>query len=156
RNRDASRNSSRRRPPMVDPGLSLRATTLAQAWLLLRGQTPSSGSVPEAPEAADAIEAFALGAGMRSRRVLLEGRWWQAAGGAMIARVADRRRVPRGSAPVPHPSLAEGTGWVALIPGANGYRMRAIGDDGNAKEWRVDEASAARLSPFAFTFHRRF
>ena len=148
---------------MVDPGLSLRSTTLAQAWQLLRalrGQTPSppvrSGSVPEAPEAADAIEALALGANLRSRRVLLEGRWWEQAGGPMIARVADRRRVPRGQAPVPNPSLAEGTGWVALIPGANGYRMRAIGDDGKPAEWRVEEVAARRLSPFAFTFHRRF
>jgi len=146
---------------MADPGLSLRSTTLAQAWQLLRGQTPSenpSGSVPEAEagEATDAIEALAYGAGLRSRRVLLEGRWWKEGGNPMIARVADRRRVPRGQAPVPHPSLADGTGWVALVPGAGGYRMRAVGEDGRAAEWRVDESNARRLSPFAFTFHRRF
>ena len=144
---------------MADPGLSLRSTTLAQAWQLLRGQTPGenpSGSVPEAAEASDAIEALAFGAGLRSRRVLLEGRWWKEGGNPMIARVADRRRVPRGQAPVPHPALADGTGWVALIPGAGGFRMRAVGEDGKAAEWRVDEANARRLSPFAFTFHRRF
>ena len=144
---------------MADPGLSLRSTTLAQAWQLLRGQTPSenpSGSVPEAAEATDAVEALASGAGLRSRRVLLAGRWWKEGGNPMIARVADRRRVPRGQAPVPHPSLAEGTGWVALVPGVGGFRMRAIGEDGKPAQWRVDEANARRLSPFAFTFHRRF
>jgi len=148
---------------MVDPGLSLRSTTLGQAWQLLRrGQATgreSPGSAPEGsegPEASDAIEALAIGAGLRSRRVLLEGEWWKTAGAPMIARVSDRRRVPRGQAPVTNPSLAEGTGWVALVPGVNGYRMRAVGEDGKAAEWRVDEQAARRLSPFAFTFHRRF
>jgi len=148
---------------MVDPGVSLRSTTLGQAWQLLRRrQAPGregSGSVPEGsegPEASDAIEALAIGAGLRSRRVLLEGEWWKTAGAPMIARVSDRRRVPRGQAPVTNPSLAEGTGWVALVPGVNGYRMRAVGEDGKAAEWRVDEQAARRLSPFAFTFHRRF
>jgi ATP-binding cassette subfamily C protein len=146
---------------MADPGLSLRSTTLAQAWsLLLRGQTPdgdaAKGSVPEGSEATDAIEELALGEGLRSRRVLLEGRWWESSGGPMIARVSDRRRVPRGQSPLQNPSLAEGTGWVALVPGANGYRMRAVGEGGNQTEWRVDDALARRLSPFAFTFHRRF
>ncbi|HEY2628059.1 MAG TPA: ATP-binding cassette domain-containing protein [Usitatibacter sp.] len=144
---------------MADPGLSLRSTTLGQAWQLLVGQIESGtdpGFAPEAGEAIDAVEALALGAGLRSRRVLLEGRWWKEGGNPMIARVADRRRVPRGQAPVPNPSLADGTGWVALVPGIGGFRMRAIGDDGKAAEWRVDEANARRLSPFAFTFHRRF
>jgi NHLM bacteriocin system ABC transporter ATP-binding protein len=144
---------------MADPGLSLRSTTLAQAWQLLRGSAKPGtdpGLVPEAMEAADAVEALALGAGLRSRRVLLEGRWWKESGSPMIARVADRRRVPRGQAPVPNPSLAEGTGWVALVPGVGGFRMRALGEDGEPEEWRVDESNARRLSPFAFTFHRRF
>lgn len=138
---------------MVDPGVSLRSTTLEDAWRLLSGKPAPA---PDFSEAADAVEALAIAAGMRSRRVLLDAGWWQKAGGPMIARVADRRRVARGEAPVPNPSLAEGTGWVALIPGANGYRMRATGEDGAAAEWRVEEANARRLSAFAFTFHRRF
>lgn len=145
----------------ADPGLSLKATTLDAALALL---APALGAVFEArtdlpAEAADAIEALALPAGLRTRRVILDAGWWREAGGPMVARVAERRRVPRGppSAPAPSPSLAAGTGWVALTPGAGGgYRMHAIGDDARAVEWVVDARVAERLSPFAFAFHRRF
>jgi ATP-binding cassette subfamily C protein len=64
--------------------------------------------------------------------------------------------VPRGATPVTNPSLAAGTGWVALMPGVDGYRMRAADEQDRVVEWRVDDASAARLAPFAFTFYRRF
>jgi len=108
-------------------------------------------------EASDAIEAMAVPAGLRSRRVLLDAGWWRHSGGPMIARVNDRRRVPRGPTPVPSPSLAAGTGWVALIPFLGGYRMRATdADTGEVVEWKVNDSIAARLSPFAFTFYRRF
>jgi len=146
---------------MFDPGLALKATTLEAAWSLLQpgpdpGQTPvRPGSDPE--EATDAIEAMAVPAGLRSRRVLLDAGWWKHSGGPMISRVMDRRRVPRGPTPVPSASLAAGTGWVALIPFLGGYRMRATdADTGAVVEWKVDESIAARLSPFAFTFYRRF
>ena len=157
---------------MFDPGLSLKATTLPAAWRLflqtgmvsgtISGESapateivPDTISMPE--DAAEAIEAMAVPAGLRSRRVLLAAAWWRHAGGAMIARVSERRRVPRGPTPMASPSLAAGTGWVALVPDLGGYRMRATDpESGRIVEWRVDEAVASRLSPFAFTFYRRF
>ncbi len=160
---------------MFDPGISLKSTTLDAAMGLLkigvRYESSRSGSVSEnsensyltpistpiSGEAADVVEQMAVPAGWRSRRVLLDAGWWRQAGGPMIARVTDRRRVPRGPTPMTSPSLAAGTGWVALVPDLGGYRMRATdADTGKVVEWRVDAAVAARLAPFAFTFHRRF
>jgi hypothetical protein len=151
---------------MTDPGLSYKATTLDAALRLLKSGTDSdfpgggkSESVPdfgvpgfESEDAAEVIEALAVPAGLRSRRVLLDAGWWRRAGGPMIARVAERRRAARGPTPVSSPSLAAGTGWVALAPGIGGYRMRAADDEGRVMEWRVDDSIAARLAPFAFTF----
>jgi ATP-binding cassette subfamily C protein len=141
-----------------DPGLSLHSTTLEAAAALL---APALDAVLVAPkalpaDAADAIEALALPAGLRSRRVILGNTWWREPAGPMIARVAERRRTPRGATSMPAASIAAGTGWVALLPGRRGYRMRALGEDGSIVEWKVDAEVAARLSPFAFTFHRRF
>ena len=148
---------------MFDPGLSLKSTTLDAAWSLLETgvRDDFSGgeksSLTPVSEAVDVIEAMAVPAGLRSRRVLLDAGWWRQAGGPMIARVADRRRVPRGPTPMTSASLAAGTGWVALIPFLGGYRMRATDPEtGDVVEWRIDESVAARLAPFAFTFYRRF
>ena len=141
-----------------DPGLSFKTTTLEAALDLLAPTLDAAferaAELP--PEAADAIEALALPAGLRSRRVLLGGGWWRESAGALVARLAERRRVPRESGPAPSPSLAAGGGWVALVPEGRGYRMRALDENGTPVEWRVDADLAARLSPFAFTFHRRF
>ncbi|HEX4780947.1 MAG TPA: ATP-binding cassette domain-containing protein, partial [Usitatibacter sp.] len=140
---------------MPDPGLSLKRTTLEAAWELATGKAPEARG--DLAEAADSVEAMATGAGMRSRRVLLDARWWRQAGGIMIARVEERRRSPRGPTPaIPNPSLAEGTGWVALVPRLGHYWLRALDDAGRVVQWRVDEEIAARLAPFAFAFHRRF
>jgi ATP-binding cassette subfamily C protein len=144
---------------MFDPGVSLKSTTLGAALKLVAPRMGVEFEVPgEMPEdAAEAVESMCDPVGLRSRRVLLDGKWWRHAGGPMVARVSERRRVPRGPTPMASPSLAAGTGWVALIPHLGGYRMRATGaDDGKAVEWRVDRAVAARLTPFAFTFFRRF
>ena len=166
---------------MSDIGISFKNTTLEAAWRLLArlrerksgtdpnfsqaggAATPAKeklGSVPDFPEdadAADVIETLTAPAGMRSRRVILDGKWWTHSGGPLIARVAERRRVPRGPTPFTSPSLAAGTGWVALIPHLGGYRMRAADTQTNEiHEWKVDAALASRLAPFAFTFYRRF
>src|SRR5258708_26908847 len=93
---------------------------------------------------------------MRSRRVLLKARWWRRAGAPMTARVVERGGLPRTRPPRLSPELAAGTGWVALVPDLTGYRMRATNEDGKVVEWRVNDAVASRLSPFAFTFFRRF
>ncbi len=146
----------------VDPGLSLKATTLPAAIRLLRlPHAPAPAEKADDPATAryedpdEAVEAWAARAGYRTRRVKLDGNWWREASGPMLARVADRRLVPRGEAPAPHGSS---TGWVALIPERlGGYRMLAAYPDiATTVEWRVDGHVAERLAPFAFTFHRRF
>jgi len=141
-----------------DPGVSLKTTTLEAALGLLAPALDASFQPRAAlpPEAADAIDALALPAGFRSRRVLLGAGWWREPVGPLVARVAERRRMPRGPGPAQSPSLAAGGGWVALVPDGGGYRMRALDERGGTAEWRVDAQLAERLSPFAFTFHRRF
>jgi len=156
---------------MSDIGISFKSTTLEQAWRLLarlrerrNGVDDFSGGgksaaleFPEDADAADVIETLTGPAGMRSRRVILDGKWWTHSGGPLVARVAERRRVPRGPTPFTSPSLAAGTGWVALIPHLGGYRMRATDTQTNEiHEWKVDASLASRLAPFAFTFYRRF
>jgi ATP-binding cassette subfamily C protein len=113
-------------------------------------------NLPE--EAADAVEQLALGAQMRSRRVLLDAGWWRQSATPMIARVSERRRVSRQDEPSFSVSSSAGTGWVALLPRrTGGYRMLApYPEEGTVVEWPVTGEVAARLSPFAYTFHPRF
>ena len=64
--------------------------------------------------------------GLRARRVILDGRWWEAAGLPMLARVAERRGAARASDAAADARAPAGTGWVALIPHpVSGYRMYA-------------------------------
>src|SRR5258708_3829362 len=145
---------------MFDPRPPLQSTTLEAAWSLLpesgvRYDFSRSDSVTEksyltplsadSTDAADVVEALAVPAGMRSRRVLLDAGWWRQSGGAMIARVTDRRRVPRGPTPMASPSLAAGTGRVARAPVPRGDPMRAGGaETGKTVEWSGGAAVAAR------------
>ena len=145
-----------------DPGLSLKATTLGAALRLLGlaegASSDEQANLAATGDAEDAVEAWAVPAGYRSRRVKLDGRWWEQAGGPMLARVADRRRVARGDEKPAEITEAAGTGWVALVPERlGGYRMLAAYPEvGTTVEWHVDAKVAARLAPFAFTFHPRF
>src|SRR5258708_21806396 len=137
---------------MFDPGISLKGTTLEAAWRLLEtgvrdefSRCENSSLTPVSPpldsEAAEVIEAMAVPAGWRSRRVMLDAGWWRQSGGPMIARVMDRRRVPRGPTPMTSPSLAAGNGWGALTPPLGGHRMRASdADAGQALQWRRRES----------------
>jgi ATP-binding cassette subfamily C protein len=146
-----------------DPGLSFKCASLHATWKLLglSGAPPGASaptSLSDSLSSEDAVEELALSAGMRSRRVLLDGTWWDQAALPMLARVSDRRRVARESDKGAAPGAAAGTGWVALLPQrTGGFRMLApYPDEGTVVEWPVNEASAARLAPFAYTFHRRF
>ena len=145
---------------MGDPGISLKCATLLAAWRLLKPDSHAPGVPPvvEAVEAVDAVEELALAAGMRSRRIILDNGWWKQASTPMLARVADRRRVVRGEEPPQSPSLAAGTGWVALMPQPRGgFRMlAAYPDEDTVVEWPVNAQVASRLAPFAFTFQPRF
>jgi ATP-binding cassette subfamily C protein len=141
---------------MIDPGLSLRATTLEGALSLL---APALGSRPPPADIAPGdesrvVEETAAAMGLRARRLLLDGRWWLEGGTPMLARVAERRRVMRED----DMARTGATGWVALVPdGLSGCRMVALDPAGGPPvEWRVDEATAARLAPFAYGFHRVF
>jgi NHLM bacteriocin system ABC transporter ATP-binding protein len=143
---------------MLDPGLSLQSTDLAAAFGLLKsgtghdfphGRTAFRDAANRGLSPISDLDALAESAGMRARRILLDGQWWKHAGGPMIARVAERRRGER--------AAPESTGWVALVPSVSGYRMRSSGPvEGTVAEWKVDAAIASRLAPFAFAFHRRF
>ena len=142
---------------MADPGVAFRATTLPGALSLLARPMGVKGEAPE-PEIADealAVEEAACAIGLRSRRVLLDGRWWNEGGTPMLARLSERRQEPReGDSP-----RTGATGWVALVPQPlAGYRMFAVdpGGEGAPLEWPVNEDTARRLAPFAFAFHRTF
>ena len=146
---------------MTDPGVSFHCATLATAWPLLgKNGVRHHFSVQPAEQQAvsDTVEELALSAGMRSRRILLDPGWWKQAAVPMLARVADRRSAAREDETAPDAPLPGTTGWVALLPAAvGGYRMlTTFPDPATVVEWHVDEALAARLSPFAFTFHQRF
>ncbi len=141
---------------MADPGLAFRSTTLAGALSLLAGKA-DAGSEATPPAIADevlAVEDAATTIGLRSRRVLLDGRWWAEGGTPMLAKVAERRRAVREN------DAAQGgaTGWVALVPKPlSGFHMVALDPGGGPPvEWPVDEDTARRLAPFAFAFHRTF
>jgi hypothetical protein len=75
---------------VADPGLAFRTTSLPGALALLTPALGVAGEVPR-PEIADeilAVEEAATSVGLRSRRVLLDGRWWLQSGTPMLARVA--------------------------------------------------------------------
>ena len=142
---------------MADPGVAFRATTLPGALSLLAGPMGVKGAAPQ-PQIADealAVEEAAAAFGLRSRRVLLDGRWWNEGGTPMLARLAERRQAPRDN----DASQSGATGWVALVPRAlAGYRMVAVdpAGEGAPLAWPVNEDTARRLAPFAFAFHRTF
>ena len=153
---------------MTDPGVAFRSSTLPAAWRLLRIDGVRHHFPQAQPEgkmvsdtiysAEDTVEELALTAGRRSRRVLLDAGWWKQGAAPMLARVADRRSTSRQDDASANPAAPEATGWVALVPRAlGGYRMLASHPDSQAAiEWPVNDATAARLAPFAFTFHERF
>jgi NHLM bacteriocin system ABC transporter ATP-binding protein len=142
---------------MADPGVAFRSTTLSGALSILAGPlgVRRVAQTHDANDEATAIEESALAHGLRSRRVLLDGRWWAEGGTPMLARVAERRQMPRETDAA---AVAGATGWVALVPRPlAGYRMVALDPAGGPPiEWPVDEETARRLSPFAYAFHRTF
>jgi len=141
---------------MADPGLAFRSTTMPGALSLIAGAMGVEGEAPGSAieDEALAVEDVASAIGLRSRRVLLDGRWWSEGGTPMLARVAERRRVVREN----DAAQTGATGWVALVPKPfTGYHMVALDPAGGPPvQWPVDEDTARRLAPFAFAFHRTF
>jgi NHLM bacteriocin system ABC transporter ATP-binding protein len=150
----------------TDPGVAFRSMTLETALQLVApaleveftalSHNPGTAATGD-DGVIEVVETLGMAAGLRSRRVLLDPRWWRAAGTPMVGRLAERRRASRDALPDSRPR-ASNTGWVALVPHPyEGYVMRAIDPETAAVvEWRVDAEIASRLAPHAFTFHRRF
>jgi NHLM bacteriocin system ABC transporter ATP-binding protein len=137
---------------MKDPGLAL-ATTLGDAFAIL-GVPLGAHLVAPAVAMDEPVEYAAERARVRCRRVILDGAWWREGGLPMLARVSERRSVAREGSLPDDPS---GSGWVVLLPRAlGGYCMLAANGKGGTVQWRVDAGIAARLAPFAHTFHRVF
>jgi ATP-binding cassette subfamily C protein len=143
---------------MFDPGRLLKGNRLDDALAALGPAfhvafPKIDGSEDLTPEAQ--IEDACAGVGVRSRRIILDGEWWNETGPPMLARIAERRSSSR---PKEVPDPPGGLGWVALLPRPfSGYRMVAIDPDtGQAGRWKVDARTAARCAPFAYSFHRGF
>ena len=136
---------------MKDPGIAL-AATLGDAFAILGVPLGARLAAP-AVAMDEPVEYAAERARVRCRRVILDGAWWREGGLPMLARVSERRGVMREGMP----DDPCGTGWVVLLPRAlGGYLMLAANRAGGTVQWRVDAAIAARLAPFAHTFHRVF
>ncbi len=134
----------------ADPGLAFRTTTLPDALALVARAWGVQAEVP-VPDIADeilAVEEAATAIGLRSRRVLLDGRWWLESGMPMLARLVDRRRVAR-EGDQRHASLA---GWVALLPRPSPAIACWRSAPPAARPWngRWTRPLAQRLAPFAF------
>jgi NHLM bacteriocin system ABC transporter ATP-binding protein len=134
----------------ADLGIALKASTLDDALRAMGLADREAGAIANVEEV---IESAATRSGYRSRRVLLTAGGHKRPGARMLARVADRRNSPRPDESG-DPDFA---GWVALVPRLfGGYRIVATRPDGPPLSWPLDEANAARLGPYAFTFHRTF
>jgi NHLM bacteriocin system ABC transporter ATP-binding protein len=93
---------------------------------------------PEGGRSADSVREIAEASGLRTRAVLLSGRWWCAENGPLLAYRSD-------GAP------------VALLPVKSGFfggaRYRVFDPGGNTRQL-ADERAAAELSPFARMLYR--
>jgi NHLM bacteriocin system ABC transporter ATP-binding protein len=83
----------------------------------------------------DPVSAIAQAARLRTRQVMLKGRWWNQESGPMVA-FLDQDKRP-----------------VALLPGRRGYQLY---DPGTRAKTLVDEELAAKLHGFAYVFYRPF
>lgn len=83
----------------------------------------------------DPVSAIAQAARVRTRQVMLKGRWWNQESGPMVA-FLDQDKRP-----------------VALLPGRRGYQLY---DPGTRAKTLVDEGLAAKLHGFAYVFYRPF
>ena len=83
----------------------------------------------------DPVSAIAQTARVRTRQVMLKGRWWKLESGPMVA-FLDQEKRP-----------------VALLPGRRNYQLY---DPGTRTRTLVDEQLAARLLGFAYVFYRPF
>jgi NHLM bacteriocin system ABC transporter ATP-binding protein len=89
----------------------------------------------ELPKGIDPVRGLADAFRIRSRKVILRGRWWTEDGGAMVAFRPDNK------------------GPVALLPGARGYQQY---DPATRRRIAVSEKAAGALNPFAYVLYRPF
>jgi NHLM bacteriocin system ABC transporter ATP-binding protein len=83
----------------------------------------------------DPVNAIAQAARVRTRQVMLKGRWWEQESGPMVAFVEEEKRP------------------VALLPGRHGYQLY---DPAARAQWPVNEKLADRLHGLAYVFYRPF
>ena len=83
----------------------------------------------------DPVSAIAQAARVRTRQVMLKGRWWKLESGPMVG-FLDQDKRP-----------------VALLPGRRGYQLY---DPGTRAKTLVCEELAAKLHGFAYVFYRPF
>jgi NHLM bacteriocin system ABC transporter ATP-binding protein len=83
----------------------------------------------------DPVSAIAQAARVRTRQVMLKGRWWNLESGPMVG-FLDQDKRP-----------------VALLPGRRGYQLY---DPGTRAKALVDEELASQLHGFAYVFYRPF
>ncbi len=124
----------------VDPASDINADTLTEACRLV-GAALGHRIVPDsscdAVASADPVAEIARASGVRSRRVLLNDRWWRSDSGPLLGRTAGDR--PR---------------WVALLSdGGSHYTLHDLSDGTRAQ---VDSRLAETLAPVAYTFYRPF
>jgi NHLM bacteriocin system ABC transporter ATP-binding protein len=103
--------------------------------------TASGIDIPPVPRALeyikqrDPVRAIAQAARVRTRQVILKGRWWNQESAPMVA------------------FLDPGNRPVALLPGRKGYQLC---DPSARWETPVDEKLASKLHGFAYVFYRSF
>ncbi len=98
-------------------------------------QVPNLPRIQEFIRHRDPVSAFAQMARLRTRQVMLKGRWWEMESGPMVAFVEQDKRP------------------VALLPARRGYQ---IYDPSTRARTPVQEEIAAQLSGFAYVLYRPF
>ena len=98
-------------------------------------QIPHALRVQEFLKQRDPVSAIAQAARVRTRQVMLKGRWWNQESGPMVG-FYDQDKRP-----------------VALLPGRQKYHLY---DPGTRAKTLVDEELAAKLHGFAYVFYRPF
>ena len=94
--------------------------------------------VPRAPEfikQRDPVSAIAQAARVRTRQVMLKGKWWEQESGPMVAFMEQEKRP------------------VALLPGRHGYQLY---DPAARARTLVNQDLAAQLRGLAYVFYRPF
>ncbi len=115
----------------IDPLLQVCRMVCAAGGI----QIPNLPRIQEFIKQRDPVSAFAQAARVRTRQVMLKGRWWEMESGPMVAFVDQDKRA------------------VALLPARRGYHLY---DPSTRASSVVNEEIAMQLQGFAYVFYRPF